>query len=90
VSAAATRFNRLRYENVLDLDSDEKRLMAERLREIMAERIEEADATDCSRLAWLCLHLSNPEEARQYTEIGLARDSTNQHCLRLQSKLLQS
>jgi hypothetical protein len=61
--------------------------MAERLRSVTAERTNEADATDLSRLAWLCLHLGDRSAAARYTRMGLELDSTNHHCVRLASKL---
>ncbi len=87
VSEAANRFNYLLSERQLEVNSDEKRVMAERLRSVTAERTNEADATDLSRLAWLCLHLGDRSVAARYTRMGLELDSTNHHCVRLASKL---
>jgi hypothetical protein len=48
---AVNRFNQFLRESRLDLDSDEKRILGQRLRNMMVRRIDEASATDCSRLA---------------------------------------
>lgn len=87
ISNAANRVNQLFKQRYLALESDERQIVFRRLVAVMEERIEEADATDCSRLAWLCLHLHDEQKARQYTEEGLQLDSTNEHSLRLAERL---
>ena len=54
---------------------------------LMEKRLEEADADDYSRIAWLCLHLSDDTKARVYTKAGLERDPYNDHCQKLARKL---
>jgi hypothetical protein len=49
----------------------------------MLARLGEADATDLSRFAWLCLSVGNSEKAKQYTLKGLQLDPSNEYCLRL-------
>lgn len=80
---AANRFNQLLGDGRLDLDTLEKRVMAERLRKAMESRIDEADSTDLSRLGWLCMHLRDVEAARQYAARGLEISPSNEHCLNL-------
>ena len=87
VSEAANRFNALLSSRELNVDSDEKRVMAEKLRDLMSAGISDATATDYSRLAWLCLHLNDSTSARDYAERGLEMDRTNDYCLRLQAQL---
>ncbi|MGH2517457.1 MAG: hypothetical protein ACRDHP_17545, partial [Ktedonobacterales bacterium] len=66
------------------LDTDDKRMVAQRVAEVMAEQIsDKGSATDCSRIAWLYLHLNDEIRARDLTELGLARDSENEYCFRL-------
>lgn len=86
VSNAANRVNELFRQNVLRLDTEEKRIIVRLLVDAMEARIREADATDCSRLAWLFFHLRDLEKARQYTKVGLTLDSYNIHCQNLAEK----
>lgn len=95
ISETANRFNNLFREKYRLLDSEEKRIIARRIAEIMAKRLKElvkedsddASATDCSRLAWLYLHLKQADQARYFTELGLKITPNNDHCLKLQRKL---
>ncbi|MGH8546507.1 MAG: NB-ARC domain-containing protein, partial [Gammaproteobacteria bacterium] len=87
VSDVANRFNTMCYEKALNIDTDEKREIASKLRNVMVVRINEASATDCSRLAWLCLHLGDTDSAMRHAEKGLALDPTNAHCVNLIAKL---
>lgn len=87
ISAAANRLNQLLAEGQLDVDTDEKRIMAERLRDVFARRRSEADATDLSRLAWLHMHLNDTKGALYYVELGLERDAGNRHCQNLAERL---
>jgi hypothetical protein len=45
------------------------------------------DATGFSRLAWLFLLEGNQEDAWKYANMGLAKDATNSHCLRIVERL---
>ena len=47
----------------------------------------EANAVDCSRLAWLFLNLQNEPAALKYARMGLEKDNSNQHCQNLVDKL---
>ena len=87
ISASASRMNQLFRESRLELDSLEKRKMAERMLEVMEKRIDEGDATDCSRLAWLALHLQQEKRARSFAEKGLKREARNTYCQSLIAKL---
>ncbi len=87
ISDSANRLNRLFHSNELVLDSDEKQIIVREIIQIMERRIAEADAFDCSRLAWLCLHSCDEGRAKKYTKYGLELDAENQHCLRLAKKL---
>ena len=86
VSNAANRVNDLFRQNVLRLDTEEKRIIVRRLVDAMEAQIREADATDCSRLAWLFFHLRDLDKARQYTKMGLKLDGDNIHCRNLAEK----
>lgn len=87
VSTSANRFNALLATGRDLLERDEKRILADEIASVMESRIEEADATDRSRLAWLCLHLGNQARAREHIEAGLKMAPDNQHCLKLQERL---
>jgi hypothetical protein len=87
VSTFANRFNALLATGRDLLERDEKRILTDEIANVMELRIDEADATDHSRLAWLCLHLGNAARAREHIEEGLEMDPDNQHCLRLQERL---
>ena len=83
ITNAANRVNQLFKEVWVSFDLGEKAVLLRRLIEIMERRIDEADATDCSRLAWLCLHTKDSELARKYTKRGLELDPQNWHCRKL-------
>lgn len=80
---AANRFNQLLADGRLDLETLEKRVIAERLRKAMEARIDEADATDLSRLGWLCMHLRDTDAARRYALRGLELSPQNEYCSNL-------
>ncbi|HUZ45275.1 MAG TPA: NB-ARC domain-containing protein [Terriglobia bacterium] len=83
ISSAANRVNQLFKEVWLPFDLGEKVALLRRLIAIMERRIDEADATDCSRLAWLCLHTDDRELAKTYAVRGLDLDPQNWHCRKL-------
>jgi hypothetical protein len=87
ISNAANRINALLKHNHLALDTEEKEIVVRNLVRIMVSRIEEADATDCSRLAWLFIRLGGRDGARKYAELGLERDPYNEYCSNLLLKL---
>lgn len=87
LSNTANRLNNLLRDNSLALDSEEKRVLYRDLAHLMEARMREADATDLSRLAWLHLHLRDPDRAREIAEQGLDIESDNEHCSRLLVRL---
>lgn len=87
ISSSANRLNHMFYNQYDLLNTDEKRVVVRQLADVMEARVEEADATDCSRLAWLYLHLHNEAKAREFTVRGLQLDPNNEHCLNLASRL---
>ncbi|MER7314612.1 MULTISPECIES: NB-ARC domain-containing protein [Streptomyces] len=88
LSSAASRLNGLLSRRELVLEADERRHIVRRLRELLEDRHTEGDATDLSRLAWLCMHDEQDTDAadRWVTE-GLRREPANEHCLRLKRRL---
>ncbi|MFU9026289.1 NB-ARC domain-containing protein [Rhodococcus erythropolis] len=87
VSAAMNALNRILTNREIDIDSDERLLMVGKLRKIIEPQIQKSNATDLSRLAWLCLRTHDVSAARKYTMMGLESDPENIHCLKLQNKL---
>jgi hypothetical protein len=87
LSNTASWLNKLLREDYLAMDSDEKRLLYQELADLMEQKESEADATDLSRLAWLHLHLRDPERAREIVEEGLAIEADNEHCSKLLNRL---
>jgi hypothetical protein len=87
LSSAASRLNGLLYRKELVLDADERRLMVRKLRSLLESRHLEADATDLSRLAWLCMYDQDPEKAEYWATEGLKKEPNNEHCLRLKRRL---
>lgn len=87
ISNTANRLNWMLKGNVLNVDSEERRVLTSRLREAMGKRMSESNATDCSRIAWLCVHLRDFPAARSYVERGLAIEPSNEYCLRLANRL---
>jgi tetratricopeptide (TPR) repeat protein len=80
LSDAANRFNLIFGKHLLEVDSEEKRAMAERLLRVLDSRSKEGNGDDYSRLGWLALHLRDPEAARDYATRGLTLDPNNVHC----------
>ena len=54
---------------------------------LMEANLEDASATDLSRLAWLHLHSGDRHRALDIANMGLRRDSENIQCQRLAAKL---
>ena len=86
VSNTANKLNVLFRNNALRLDTDEKRILIQRLATVMAGRLSEGDGDDYSRLAWLNLHLHDEFQAKRLTEEGLKLDGENEHLKRLAEK----
>jgi hypothetical protein len=87
LSETANRVNGMLRNQSLRLDSDEKRILIGRLTAVMEKRLQEASATDCSRIAWLFLNIHQEPKARQITEEGLKRQPSNTYCLGLAERL---
>src|SRR5262249_36793919 len=80
---AVGRLNIL-FQREYRLDTGDRRAVAQRISETMGVRVvDEGNATECSRVAWLYLYLNDRTNAQRYTEFGLAKDADNEHCHRL-------
>jgi len=87
ISNVANRLNQLFRESYLIVDDDEKRVIVNQLASVMEKRISEGDATDCSRLSWLFLHLHDADRAKRYAEKGIEKEKDNTHCWRILERL---
>ena len=87
VSNTANKLNGLFGSKTLRVDTDEKRILIQRLATVMSDRLSEADADDCSRLAWLYFHLHDEVRVRSLTKEGLKLAPDNEHLKRLAEKL---
>lgn len=83
LSGSASRLNGMLSRKEIELDADERRLMVRKLRHLMESRVSEADATDLSRLAWLCMHDQDTQAAVLWARTGLETEPENEHCLKL-------
>lgn len=88
ISNSVNRVNSLFNQQFYVLDSEEKRIISQRLAEVMEDRIySEGDATDCSRLAWLLVRLKNENKAKQIADYGLNIESENEYCKKFINRL---
>ncbi|MCI0357473.1 MAG: NB-ARC domain-containing protein [Planctomycetaceae bacterium] len=87
ISSAANRVNQPFVNQPFAFASEEKRILVGRLAELMEARTSEANGTDLSRLAWLCLHLKDAGRASKYADLGLTMEPDNQHLLKLKRRL---
>jgi hypothetical protein len=87
VSLAANRFNSLAAAGTLNVEPDERHATALRIRGLLENYVDQADATVFSRLAWLSLHVNDLDAARGYTLRGLAVEPYNHHCRGLAQRL---
>ncbi len=87
ISAWASRFNGVVAAARDVLEKDEKMMLADEIASVMEGRIDEGNATDRSRVAWLCLQLGDVERAWNHTQEGLKLDPENPHCVKLRERL---
>ncbi len=87
VSDAANRINNMLSFRKLEVDSEKKEVLIRNIADIMKRRIDEATADDCSRLAWLLLHLRREAQAHEVCRKGLELDPYNMHCHKLMKRL---
>lgn len=89
VSLAVNRVNGIFAENKDAAPTDERRILLRRLVDVMANRLDDADANDLSRLAWLYLQLGDETRAHEVASLGLRRDPENYHCQRLLDRMIE-
>ena len=87
ISESVNRVNGIFNSPDCSLNQEEKKIISEKLVKIMEARIVEGNANDCSRLSWLYLRLNDLIKARAIAEMGLSKDSDNDHCRRIIERL---
>ncbi len=87
VSNTVNRVTAILKDNPFALDIEEKRIVTQTLTQLMEPRMREADATDCSRLAWLYIRLGDLDKAKSMAWQGITLDQDNVHCRNILNKL---
>lgn len=90
ISSNANRINgvlRRNAEQSVRLRKEEMQFLLTDVVEAMENHLNSLDATDCSRLAWLHVHLDQPSTAVEFAERGLKMEPGNDHCDRLLRRL---
>ncbi len=87
ISDCANRINSIFYNNPELRQAEYKKVLLQKIIDIMIQRIDEANATDYSRLAWILLNNNESERAKEFVEKGLEIDNFNTHCIRLYHKI---
>ncbi|MBY6059477.1 NB-ARC domain-containing protein [Leisingera daeponensis] len=88
ISAMANRLNRSPNARN-NFTSDDRATVFLPLARLMERHIQEASATDLSRLGWLYLNSGETARAKEIAELGISKDSENIHCSRLIDRLSQ-
>ncbi len=87
VSRVANRVNEILRTTGGLVDSDEKRIVVQRLVDAFETRIADGSGDDLSRLAWLLLHAREPRRAAVVVRKGLKLEPTNYHLQNLKQRL---
>jgi hypothetical protein len=87
VSDGLNRWNSVFRQQVLYIAGDERQILGGRLLQLFDRNSEEANATDCSRAAWVCLARHETERAKVFVRTGLLRDPENEYCRNLAERL---
>ena len=87
ISSSANRLNALLATSPASMERDEKSILIEEMVDAFEARIDEGNATDRSRLAWLCLHLKDVGRAQKHVAAGLELSLDNEYCLKLKERL---
>lgn len=87
ISRAANRMNTLLSHYAVAFASEEKQVLVKKLIETTERRISSGNATDRSRLAWLCIRVRDEESAIRHVQKGLEIEPDNEYCVRLAERL---
>jgi hypothetical protein len=83
ISAAVNTFNSVSG----NLDIESRKSFAQRLARAMEPKMADADATDCSRLAWLLIRCDREDRALEFVECGLRLEANNEYCQNLKMRI---
>ena len=70
-----------------EMDISDRKGLFEPLTKLMEHHLDNASATDLSRLAWLYLRMGDTKRALELAKRGLKTEPDNRHCQRLVEKL---
>ena len=90
ISEAVNRFNSIVRQPEFEFEHDDKSQIVQLLIRLMKQRINEADATDLSRLGWLYMHNNQVDSAKDVARSGLEIDEDNEYCKRLLQRILNN
>ncbi len=87
IARAADRVNSTLRDGYSFSDAEERVLQLKNLVANFRRRIDEGDANDYSKLAWLCLNMKDPGQAKDIVGKGLEIDPNNGHLIKLIDRL---
>jgi hypothetical protein len=87
LSNTANRLNQFLKNHRVEIETEEKRFLADRIATVLSARQSEARADDLSRMAWLSIHLGQESTAREYVQAGLKMEPGNYHLVKLAQRL---
>jgi len=87
VSDGLNRWNSVFKQQVLYMAGDERQILGGRLLHLFNQNSGAANATDCSRAAWVSLALHETDQAKEFVRMGLRRDPENEYCRKLAERL---
>jgi hypothetical protein len=87
ISYGLNRWNSVFKQQALYIAGDERQILGRRLLQLFEQNSAEANATDSSRAAWVCLALHENERAKEFVRLGFQRESDNEYCLNLAERL---
>jgi hypothetical protein len=87
ISEGLNRWNSVFKQQVLYMAGDERQILGRSLLELFEQNRTEANATDFSRAAWVCLALHESDRAKRLVRQGLQRDPGNEYCQNLRERL---
>lgn len=87
ISEGLNRWNSVFRQQTLYIAGDERQILGRRLLQLFDQNFGEANATDFSRAAWVCLALHETERAKELVRLGILREPENEYCLNLAERL---
>lgn len=87
ISEGLNRWNSVFKQQALYIAGDERQILGQRLVQLFEQNSREANGTDLSRAAWVCLALHETDRAKEFVRTGLQSDPENEYCRNLAEKL---